>query len=97
MQCVKVVSSSWNSGAQNYGLLTVVFANTCTQPVRLITKGGEQSNTDGELSNVGAGQQYTFSDSQHNNLYFYSADDGTDCSVNNSRPGCGSNQLLQTK
>jgi TPR repeat protein len=100
MQCVQVASSSWigNASNQYFGLLTVVFTNTCTQTIRLTTEGGDPStNSGGELSNVGAGQQYTFSDSQHNNLYFYVADDGTDCSVNNSRPGCNSSELLQTK
>lgn len=93
IQCVKIVSSSWSGNAtQNFGVLTVTLANTCLQGIRLTITGGKQANTDGETSMVGGGQQYTFSDTQHDNQYFYVADDGTDCFANNLRPGCRLNK-----
>jgi hypothetical protein len=90
--CVSIVSSGWagSPATQNYGALTVTYANNCVQPIRLLAKGADDPNTDGELVTVEAGKQFTFSDMQHGNHFFFNADDGTDCFGNNARPGCAS-------
>jgi hypothetical protein len=87
-QCVQVVSVTWPHDNNNFGSLSVVVANTCQQSIRLQIWGDSTGSNSGELSNVNGGAQYTFSNSQHSSQYHYKADDGTDCFINNERPGC---------
>ncbi len=89
-QCVKIQSSTWGGGSSTgIGELTVVFVNICSQSIRISTIGSD--NDPGELQMLAGGQVYTFGHSQRDSRYQYNADDGTDCFVNNNRPGC--NQL----
>ena len=90
-QCVKVVSTNFtgNASTDNYGGLTVVFENTCSQPIRLTASGSD--NDTGQVQMMAPGQQFNFWHSQHGTVFHYTADDGTDCFVNADRPGCSGN------
>jgi hypothetical protein len=90
LQCVSVGQSDWpgNPPPGQVAVLTVSFQNICNQTIRLIAMSADPQAPMGNLTNLPPKGNYVYVNQQHNNRYEYTADDGTDCSVNNSRPGC---------